>query len=81
MFGAVEAPVRRLVRVRIGPVRIDGLHSGAVRPLKGPEVRGLGAGGGRSRAARYPSSDGPTGGGARRAGVVRQEQRRQGRGA
>lgn len=49
MFGAVGAPVQRLVRVRIGPVRIDGLRSGRVRPLKAPEVRGLGAGGGRSR--------------------------------
>lgn len=49
MFGAVGAPVQRLVRVRIGPVRIDGLRSGAIRPLKAPEVRGLGAGGGRSR--------------------------------
>ncbi len=51
MFGAVGAPVQRLVRVRIGPVRIDGLHSGAIRPLKAPEVRGLGAGAGRSRAS------------------------------
>ena len=50
MFGAVEAPVQRLVRVRIGPVRIDGLRSGVVRPLKAPEIRGLGAGAGRSRA-------------------------------
>ena len=49
MFGAVGAPVDRLVRVRIGPVRIDGLRSGSVRPLKAPEVRGLGGGGGRSR--------------------------------
>ena len=52
MFGAVGAPVDRLVRVRIGPVRIDGLRSGSVRPLKAPEVRGLGAGGGRSRPGR-----------------------------
>jgi 23S rRNA pseudouridine2605 synthase len=81
MFGGVEAPVRRLVRVRIGPVRIDGLRSGAVRPLKQPEIRGLGAGGGRSRAARYPSTDGKPGGGARRTGVVRQEQRRRGSGS
>jgi 23S rRNA pseudouridine2605 synthase len=51
MFGAVGAPIARLVRVRIGPVRIDGLRSGAVRALKAPEVRGLGAGGGRSRAS------------------------------
>jgi hypothetical protein len=50
MFGAVGAPVQRLVRVRIGPVRIDGLRGGSVRALKAPEVRGLGAGGGRSRA-------------------------------
>jgi 23S rRNA pseudouridine2605 synthase len=49
MFGAVESPIDRLVRVRIGPVRIDGLGSGRVRPLKAPEVRGLASGGGRSR--------------------------------
>jgi 23S rRNA pseudouridine2605 synthase len=49
MFGAVDAPIERLVRVRIGPVRIDGLRSGRVRPLKAPEVRGLAGGGGRSR--------------------------------
>jgi 23S rRNA pseudouridine2605 synthase len=49
VFGAVEAPIERLVRVRIGPVRIDGLRTGKVRRLKAPEVRGLGGGGGRSR--------------------------------
>src|SRR5688500_15168251 len=49
MFAAVGAPIDRLVRVRIGPVRIDGLRSGRVRPLKAPEVRGLGSGAGRSR--------------------------------
>jgi 23S rRNA pseudouridine2605 synthase len=49
VFGAVNAPIERLVRVRIGPVRIDGLRSGKVRPLKAPEVRGLAGGGGRSR--------------------------------
>ena len=49
MFGAVGAPVERLVRVRIGPVRIDGLRSGSVRPLKAPEIRGLAGGGGSSR--------------------------------
>jgi 23S rRNA pseudouridine2605 synthase len=58
MFGAVGAPVSRLVRVRIGPVRIDGLRSGATRPLKAPEVRGLGAGGGRSRQTQGRSDDG-----------------------
>ena len=42
MFGAVGAPVARLVRVRVGPLRLD-LPSGAVRPLTGAEVRRLGA--------------------------------------
>ena len=62
MFGAVEAPVQRLVRVRIAPVRIDGLRSGRVRPLKAPEIRGLGAGAGRSRASaasRPPAASRP----------------------
>ena len=58
MFGAIGAPVARLVRVRIGPVRIDGLRSGATRALKAPEVRGLGAGGGRSRQTQQRSDDG-----------------------
>ena len=60
MFGAVEAPVQRLVRVRIGPVRIDGLRSGVVRPLKAPEIRGLGAGAGRSRASAAGARTGAT---------------------
>ncbi len=42
MFGAVGAPVARLVRVRIGPLRLD-LVSGAARPLTATEVRRLGA--------------------------------------
>jgi 23S rRNA pseudouridine2605 synthase len=50
MFGAVGAPIERLVRVRIGPVRLDDLASGRARRLRGPEVRGLGAGAGTSRA-------------------------------
>ncbi len=41
MFGSVGAPVVRLVRVRIGPVEIDGLRSGRARRLKAPEVAGL----------------------------------------
>jgi len=63
MFGAVGGPVVRLARVRIGPVRIDGLRSGSVRPLKAPEVRGLGSGGGRSRPARPGRSGRPGDGG------------------
>jgi len=57
MFGAVGAPVQRLVRVRIGPVRLDGIRSGSIRPLKAPEIRGLGAGAGRSRAAASTSPE------------------------
>jgi pseudouridine synthase len=52
MFAAIGAPIDRLIRVRIGPVRIDGLRSGRTRRLKAPEVRGLGAGAGRSRDRR-----------------------------
>lgn len=59
MFGAVGAPIERLVRVRIGPVRIDGLATGRVRSLKAPEVRGLGSGGGSSRARPKPPPKGP----------------------
>ena len=44
MFAAVGLPVERLVRVRIGPVRLEKLPSGAVRPLTAQEVRALGAG-------------------------------------
>jgi 23S rRNA pseudouridine2605 synthase len=51
MFATVGLPIDRLVRVRIGPVRIDGLRTGRTRPLKAPEVRGLGSGAGRSRDA------------------------------
>ena len=50
MFGAVGAPIERLVRVRIGPVRLDELPSGRARRLRAPEIRGLGAGAGTSRA-------------------------------
>ncbi|MFN8629134.1 MAG: pseudouridine synthase [Chloroflexota bacterium] len=44
MFGQAGAPVRRLVRVRIGTLRLDPLASGDVRPLTPQEVRRLGAG-------------------------------------
>jgi 23S rRNA pseudouridine2605 synthase len=50
MFGAVGAPIDRLVRVRIGPVRLEDLPSGRARRLRAPEVRGLAAGAGTSRA-------------------------------
>jgi 23S rRNA pseudouridine2605 synthase len=41
MFGAVDAPIARLVRVRIGPVRLGDLRSGRARPLKTPEIEAL----------------------------------------
>jgi 23S rRNA pseudouridine2605 synthase len=41
MFAEVGAPVRRLVRVRIGTLRLESLASGDVRPLAPSEVRRL----------------------------------------
>ena len=41
MFGAVEAPVHRLVRVRIGPVELGTLHSGRARHLRPDQVARL----------------------------------------
>jgi 16S rRNA U516 pseudouridylate synthase RsuA-like enzyme len=45
MFGAVRASIARLVRVRIGPVRLD-LESGRIRPLTEREVMHLAQQGG-----------------------------------
>ena len=41
MFAAVGTPVSRLVRVRIGAIRLDGLRSGQTRELSSTEVRAL----------------------------------------
>jgi 23S rRNA pseudouridine2605 synthase len=41
MFGAVEVPIDRLVRVRIGPIWLRELRSGRSRRLSGEEVRRL----------------------------------------
>ena len=41
MLAAVGQPVRRLVRVRVGPVRLGRLPPGEVRPLTVEEVQGL----------------------------------------
>jgi 23S rRNA pseudouridine2605 synthase len=41
MFAAVGAPVRRLVRVRIGSLWLEGLRAGEVRELTAAEVRRL----------------------------------------
>ena len=41
MFAVVDEPVERLVRVRIGTVRLDDLRSGAVRELTAADARRL----------------------------------------
>ncbi len=47
MFGAVDAPISRLVRVAIGPIRLGALGSGEVRRLREPEVTAVLGGQGR----------------------------------
>jgi 23S rRNA pseudouridine2605 synthase len=56
MFGSAGAPIERLVRVRVGPVRLDDLRSGQVRTLTPAEVRGLA---GSRRQERRPVSSRP----------------------
>jgi len=58
MFAAVGAPIERLVRVRIGSVRLDDLPSGRARLLKAPEIRSLGAGVVAPPPRRKPSGPG-----------------------
>jgi 23S rRNA pseudouridine2605 synthase len=62
MFAAVDAPVHRLVRVRIGTVRLDDLQSGAVRELSAAEARRLAGlastGGGLGENARRTTASG-----------------------
>jgi 16S rRNA U516 pseudouridylate synthase RsuA-like enzyme len=41
MLDAVGFPVRRLVRVRVGPVKLGRLRSGALRELEPGEVAEL----------------------------------------
>ncbi len=67
MFGAVDAPILRLVRVRIGSVRLGDLPSGRARGLKAPEIEslaGTAANGATERPGRYrsrtPSKPGPS---------------------
>ena len=52
MFGAVGAPVDRLVRVRVGSLRLDGLRSGAGRELSRTETERL------ARPVTRPSTSG-----------------------
>jgi 23S rRNA pseudouridine2605 synthase len=74
MLAAVGAPVWRLVRVRIGPVRLDGLAAGAVRLLTAGEVARLGG-----RTGRPPAGpDAPAAPAAGRPGARRGRSRRSG---
>jgi 16S rRNA U516 pseudouridylate synthase RsuA-like enzyme len=41
MFAAVDAPVRRLARIRLGTLRLEDLASGEVRELTPTEIRRL----------------------------------------
>ncbi len=61
MFAAVDAPVRRLVRVRIGSLWLEGLNPGQVRELTTAEAGRLGAAGEREERLRglIVSLDGP----------------------
>jgi 23S rRNA pseudouridine2605 synthase len=59
MFGAVDAAIVRLVRVRIGIVRLGDLRSGRSRILKTPEIKamaGLASSAGRSAPPVSPQS-------------------------
>ena len=61
MFAAVQAPILRLVRVRIGTVRLADLPTGRSRNLKAPEVKGLAAIGNspQNRAPQAPVPQAP----------------------
>ena len=69
LFAAVGLRVQRLVRTALGPLRLDGLASGAWRVLDAQEVTAMAAGGPRRpAAARRPTPmtvaiDGPSGSG------------------
>ena len=41
MLDAVELPVRRLVRVRVGPIRLGRLRPGEIRELEPEDARAL----------------------------------------
>ena len=41
LLEAVGAPVRRLVRTAVGPIRLTGLAPGEFRPLRSEEIRNL----------------------------------------
>jgi 23S rRNA pseudouridine2605 synthase len=72
LFAAVGHPVQRLVRIRLGPVTLQGLAAGEWRSLSAAEVRALSAAGTEPRATESRSGatgslavaiDGPSGAG------------------
>jgi cytidylate kinase len=67
LFGAVGCDVLRLVRTRLGPLRLDGLRAGDWRPLSTAEVEALGGartgGAGARRRGPVVAIDGPSGAG------------------
>jgi pseudouridine synthase len=72
MCEAVGHPVRRLTRIRIGPLRDDALEPGQVRPLTGSEVEALRrAVAGQAATGRRPGA--ATGAKARRGGPSRRQ--------
>lgn len=42
LYGAINRPVRRLIRISFGPVRLAGIEVGSARPLEADERRELG---------------------------------------
>ncbi len=54
MFDAVQAPVRRLVRVRVGSLRLSELEPGQARPLERREVSQLAASARKATTTRPP---------------------------
>jgi 23S rRNA pseudouridine2605 synthase len=68
MFGAVGAPIERLVRFRVGPVRLAALRSGEIRRLKTPEIEAL---------AGQPARRPPARAGSARAGAARRSRHRE----
>jgi 23S rRNA pseudouridine2605 synthase len=59
MFDAVELPVRRLMRVRVGSLRLAELHPGEARPLVHHEVAQLASCARRSTTTRPPRAVAP----------------------
>jgi 23S rRNA pseudouridine2605 synthase len=66
MCAAVDHPVRRLIRVRIGSLELGDLAPGEVRPLTGVELRRLRAEAGLSTEPKFSQREGSEQGGSKR---------------